>query len=299
MVKPILKWAGGKRQLLEDIESLFPKDYKSHSFHEPMFGGGAVTFRIEPQEGTINDINSRLMRFYEVVKNKPEELIDENRSHSYKNEEDDFYEARKEFNRPVRGEELDKVREASLLIYLNRNCFNGLYRENSNGKFNVPFGDYSNPDWVRKEQIRNCSKVLQKLEILNDDFKYILEKTDADDLVYFDPPYQPVSETADFTQYSKEDFDFEEQKRLRDTCIKLHEKGVFFVLSNSWAKPVRELYEKVEEFEINRVSANRDISSNADTRGPVYEILVTNIPVDLQRGKNQKKLHKFTENLES
>lgn len=294
MAEPILKWAGGKRQLLEDITALFPKDYEDRSFHEPMFGGGAVTFHLKPKNGTINDVNFRIMRFYEVVKNRPEELIEENKTHGYGNNEDDYYEARKEFNNPARGEELDKLREASLLLYLNRTCFNGLYRENSNGEFNVPFGDYSNPDWVRESQIRNCSEVLQNLEILNEDFEYILDKAKAEDLVYFDPPYQPVSETADFTEYSKEGFDFDEQKRLRDTCKNLNERGVFFVLSNSWAKPVRELYEEVEEFEINRVSANRDISSKAETRGPVYEILVTNIPSELQRGKSQKKLASYS-----
>ncbi len=294
MVKPILKWAGGKRQLLEDILALFPKDFKSRSFHEPMFGGGAVTFRIEPRSGTINDVNSRLMRFYEVVKNRPEELIEENRSHDYGNDENEYYNAREEFNKPVRGEELDKVREASLLLYLNRTCFNGLYRENSNGKFNVPFGDYSNPDWIREEQIEKCSRVLRSLEILNEDFEYVLDEVEAEDLVYFDPPYQPVSETADFTQYSKEGFDFDGQKRLRDNCMRLEDDGVLFVLSNSWAEPVRELYEEVEEFEVKRVTANRDISSKAETRGPVYEILVTNIPKEMRKGKTQKKVSTFS-----
>lgn len=293
MAKPILKWAGGKRQLLEEIIALFPKDFEDGSFHEPMFGGGAVTFHIEPKVGTINDINSRLMRFYEVVKNRPDELIEESENHQYGNNEVDYYNAREEFNKPVRGEELNKVREASLLLYLNRTCFNGLYRENSNGKFNVPFGDYSNPDWVREDQIRECSKVLQNLEIWNEDFEYILGKSEAGDLVYFDPPYQPVSETADFTQYSKEGFDFEEQVRLRDTCVELDEKNVLFVLSNSWAKPVRELYEGIENFDVHQVSANRDISSKAETRGPVIEILVTNVPRGERRGKSQKNLDSY------
>lgn len=293
MVNPILKWAGGKRQLLEEILSLFPKDYKDRRFHEPMFGGGAVTFHIEPKEGTINDVNSRLMRFYKVVRDEPNELIEKNKTHEYGNNKDDFYKARKEFNRPIRGEKLDKLQEASLLLYLNRTCFNGLYRENSNGKFNVPFGDYSNPDWIREKQIMECSEVLQNLDILNEDFEYILNEAKAGDLVYFDPPYQPVSETADFTQYSKEGFDFHEQERLRDVCVELGKRGALFVLSNSWAKPVRKLYEEVDEFGVKRVIANRDISSKAETRGSVYEILVTNIPKEEQRGKNQKNLDTY------
>lgn len=288
MAEPILKWAGGKRQLLEDIVALFPKNYGSRPFHEPMFGGGAVTFNIEPKGGTINDVNPRLMRFYEVVRDKPEELIEENKTHEHA--ESYYYEVRDEFNKPVHGEELDKVREASLLLYLNRNCFNGLYRENSKGEFNVPFGDYKNPDFVREKQIRECSRALENLEILNEGFEYVLNKAEEGDLVYFDPPYQPVSETANFTEYSKEGFDFDEQKRLRDVCVKLNEGDVFLVLSNSWAKPVRTLYEKTEDFEVNRVSAKRDISSKAETRGPVYEMLVTNIPEDQQ---NQKKLTFF------
>ncbi|KXB09315.1 DNA adenine methylase [candidate division MSBL1 archaeon SCGC-AAA833F18] len=295
MVDPILKWAGGKRQLLDDIVSLFPKDYQDRAFHEPMFGGGAVTFHVGPSEGTINDIVPRLMIFYEVVRDNPEELIEESRKleEEYGNNEKKYYEARDEFNKPIRGEKLDKVREASLLLYLNRTCFNGLYRENSKGEFNVPFGDYSNPDFVREKQIRECSKILKNLEILNEDFEYIIDKAKPGDLVYFDPPYQPVSETADFTQYAKEGFDFSEQERLRDTCVKLDKNDVFFVLSNSWAEPVRELYEEVEKFEVNQVSAKRDISSKAETRGPVYEILVTNVSKELQRGKSQKKLASY------
>ncbi|OKY77112.1 MAG: Site-specific DNA methylase Dam [Candidatus Methanohalarchaeum thermophilum] len=291
MVKPVLKWAGGKRQLLEEIIKLFPNGYEKKRLHEPMVGGGAVTFEIEPNKGTINDVNGRLTRFYEVIRDKPEELIEENRSHRYN--EDYYYSARKEFNKPIRNEDLDKVREASLLLYLNRTCFNGLYRENSKGEFNVPFGDYNNPDYVKAEQIRNCSQVLKNLKIENNDFEYILDEAKKGDLVYFDPPYQPVSETANFTEYSKEGFELKDQKRLFNTCIKLDKKETYFILSNSWAKPIRKLYEKQKNFEVIKVKANRDINSKAKNRKPVSEILATNIPKDLRIGKKQKALKKF------
>jgi len=275
--EPILKWAGGKRQILGEILSLFPSDYASRTYHEPMVGGGAVVFAISPRRGTINDLNDRLMRFYEVVRDFPHELIEENKRH--KNTREYYYRARKEFNElafktPLTKEE--RIREASLFLYLNRTCYNGLYRVNARGEFNVPFGRYTNPDFVREKQILEASKTLKNLKLLNKDFNYILEEAEAGDLVYFDPPYEPVSETSNFTQYTCNGFDFEHQRRLRDVCVELDRKGVYFVLSNSWAEPVRRLYEGV--FEVIQIKARRDISAKVESRKPVYEMLVTNIP---------------------
>ena len=277
MGEPILKWAGGKRQILGEILSLFPSDYASRTYHEPMVGGGAVVFAISPRRGTINDLNDRLMRFYEVVRDFPHELIEENKRH--KNTREYYYRARKEFNElafktPLTKEE--RIREASLFLYLNRTCYNGLYRVNARGEFNVPFGRYTNPDFVREKQILEASKTLKNLKLLNKDFNYILEEAEAGDLVYFDPPYEPVSETSNFTQYTCNGFDFEHQRRLRDVCVELDRKGVYFVLSNSWAEPVRRLYEGV--FEVIQIKARRDISAKVESRKSVYEMLVTNIP---------------------
>lgn len=242
-----------------------------------MVGGGAVVFAISPRRGTINDLNDRLMRFYEVVRDFPHELIEENKRH--KNTREYYYRARKEFNElafktPLTKEE--RIREASLFLYLNRTCYNGLYRVNARGEFNVPFGRYTNPDFVREKQILEASKTLKNLKLLNKDFNYILEEAEAGDLVYFDPPYEPVSETSNFTQYTCNGFDFEHQRRLRDVCVELDRKGVYFVLSNSWAEPVRRLYEGV--FEVIQIKARRDISAKVESRKPVYEMLVTNIP---------------------
>lgn len=283
MAEPILKWAGGKRQILREIVALMPKDFRNRTFHEPFFGGGAVTFWMEPEKGTINDINPKLINFYVVVRDHVDELIEDAKNH--KNDKEYFYKARAEFNEIVtNGFEIPNIRLASLLLYLNKTAFNGLYRENRKGEFNVPFGRYKNPKIVDEERLRKASEVLKKLDIHNEDFTYILREANPGDLVYFDPPYHPVSETASFTSYSKEDFSREDQKRLRDICLKLHEKGIYFILSNSYVKPVRGLYEGIEGFEILKIYAKRPINSKADRRGEVPEMLVTNIPEEMRLG---------------
>jgi DNA adenine methylase len=272
MAYPILKWAGGKRTLIPDIIDLFPVDFKDRPYHEPFFGGGAVFFKIKPKTGTINDINSRLMNFYRVVKDNPHELISEAGKYSY--DEKSYYNLRDRFNQP----DLSKIEYAALLLYLNKTAFNGLYRVNSKGKFNVPFGRYKNPTIVPKKRILTASKILKKVEIHNEDFSYVLDKANKGELCYLDPPYQPISDTANFTSYSEEGFDFIEQRRLRDLCINLNEKEVFFVLSNSHSEPIEQLYLEVKEFTMRTVKAKRVISSKASTRGSIDEILVTNIP---------------------
>jgi DNA adenine methylase len=278
MANPILKWAGGKRQIMDEIIAHFPKDYRSRRFHEPMFGAGAITFKIEPKSGTINDINRRLVNLYKVIKTNPEELIQYNRRHHYDKEY--FYKARERFNVPVKGEALDPVEEASLLIYLNRSCFNGLYRENSSGGFNVPFGSYTTVDFVQEIKIHKAHDVLSGLKIHNEDFNYVNKSTKPGDLVYFDRPYHPVSLTASFTSYSKEDFGIKDQERLRDTMTKLHKRGVMVVLSNSDAPEVRALYEQLDGFTITEIKANRAINSNGSKRGEVGELIVTNVPIE-------------------
>ncbi len=266
-----------------------PKDFRNRTFHEPFFGGGAVTFWMEPERGTINDINPKLMNFYVVVRDHVDELIEDAKKH--KNEKEYFYKARSEFNEIVRsGFEIPNIRLASLLLYLNKTAFNGLYRENRKGEFNVPFGRYKNPKIVDEERLRKASEVLKKLEIHNEDFTYILKVAEPGDLVYFDPPYHPVSETASFTSYSKEDFSRGDQERLRDVCLKLHEKGVYFILSNSYVEPIRELYEGIDGIEVFKIYAKRAINSKADRRGAVPEMLVTNVPKELRVGRNKVRL---------
>lgn len=281
MVEPVLKWAGGKRQLLPDILRLFPVDYKKRVYHEPFVGGGAVFFKIRPRAGSINDINSRLMNFYRVVRDQPEQLI--KRASIYPYDEAAYYTLRNRFNQ----RDLSALDAAALLLYLNKTAYNGLYRVNSQGEFNVPFGRYKNPTIVSKQRIRSASKILKNVELFDKDFSYVLDYARKGDLCYFDPPYQPISETANFTSYAAEGFALPEQERLRDVCVELDEAGVLFVLSNSYAQPVQQLYREKETFRVETVQAKRAISSKAKTRGPINEILVTNIP---PHTSSQKKL---------
>ncbi|MWV65291.1 Dam family site-specific DNA-(adenine-N6)-methyltransferase [Halorubrum sp. JWXQ-INN 858] len=288
MVEPILKWAGGKRQLLSEITALFPTTYEA--YHEPFVGGGAVFFHQAPDDGTINDLNTRLTTFYEIARDQPNALITENKTHEHT--EEYYYNARSEFNSLLTQSDLtrdERVREASLLLYLNRTCFNGLYRENGDGEFNVSFGRYSNPDWVQEQRIRKASRVLQGTAVFNTDFSYVMDEASSGDLVYFDPPYEPVSKTADFNSYQADGFDREDQRRLRDVVIELTEMDVSVILSNS--PPVTELYEGHDVFSISYVDATRAINSDPSSRGEVSEVLITNVPRDDRR---RKTLSDFT-----
>ena len=289
MVDPILKWAGGKRQLLTDITALFPVTY--HAYHEPFVGGGAVFFHLDPDSGTINDLNGRLTTFYEVVRDYPDQLIAENKTHEYA--EEYFYQARERFNQALSNSTVtreDRIQEASLLLYLNRTCFNGLYRENNDGEFNVSFGRHTNPDWVQEQRIRKASRSLQGTDVFNTDFEYVVEEATGGDLVYFDPPYEPVSKTADFNAYHADGFDRADQRRLRDTAVELSKNDVAVLISNS--PPVAELYEEFDTFSVTYVDAARAINSDASNRGDVAEVLITNVPSD---DRQRKTLADFTE----
>jgi DNA adenine methylase len=275
MIDPILKWAGGKRQMLPSIISLFPNNYSDLVFHEPFVGSGAVFFSIEPKKGSINDINNHLINFFNAVKYYPEELIQEAVKYEYKKEI--YYVLRERFNE----EELTDLERAALFLYFNKTGFNGLWRVNSKGKFNVPFGKYKNPRIVPKDKILKASQFLKNIEILCTDFTYILEVAQKGDLCYFDPPYEPISKTSNFTSYTITNFDIKDQERLSDTCEKLDNKGVYFVLSNSHVKKIVDLYDSNPNFRIQIVKARRNISSKANKRGPINEILVTNIPEEI------------------
>jgi DNA adenine methylase len=302
-VNPVVKWAGGKRQILDDIKKLLPEN--RNAFHEPMLGGGALFFDLSPESGSVNDVNERLVNFYIQVRKRPSELVDRLRGFEPPESSPDparkfsqtgrdggnietyYYQQRELFNRRPNNEEFDELEEAALLLYLNRTCFNGLYRENSDGEFNVPSGDYSNPDWVQEERIIAASEVLESVEIHNRDFQYILEAAKAGDLVYFDPPYKPMSETADFTEYTAEGFGREEQNRLIAVLRKLDERGVYFITSNSgvMADKYRE-----SRFDVLEVEAKRQINRDASKRGEVKEILATNVPREERKGRPQKTL---------
>jgi DNA adenine methylase len=271
MAAPILKWAGGKRQLLSEIVNLFPRDYHNRAYHEPFVGSGAVFFSIEPKKGTINDVNHHLMNLFKIVRDDPNGLITEASKHQY--EKETFYKLRDRFNQ----EKLTDLERAALFLYFNKTGFNGLWRVNSKGYFNVPFGRYTNPTIVPEDKIHEASRVLENIDILCTDFSYICDSAESGDLCYFDPPYEPMSETAYFTSYTANGFDMKEQERLADICHRLDEKGVLFVLSNSHVKQIVDLYEPNPRFRVKIVQARRSINSKANKRGPINEILVTNI----------------------
>ena len=246
-------------------------DFREKRYHEPFFGGGAVFFKAEPASGTISDINPRLMNFYKVVRDNPEGLIEH--ASKYRYERNEFYVRRNEFNhRPD-----ENVHDAALLLYLNKTCYNGLYRVNSKGEFNVPFGRYKDPVIVNEERIREGGKLLSTVDIRCQDFSYILDEAREGDLCYLDPPYYPSSKTANFTDYSENGFIEDDQVRLRDVCLKLNERGVFFILSNSDTDIIRELYD-FEEVTIIPLRTNRNISRKVSSRTSGYELLITNRP---------------------
>lgn len=278
MVSPILKWVGGKRQLMKEILGVFPRDYRTRTYHEPFVGSGAVFFKVKPRRGSINDINPRLINFYKVVHDNPTELIEEAKKYPY--EKNTYYKLRRRFNEGS----LSVVEEAALFLYLNKTCYNGLYRVNSRGRFNVPFGRYKNPKIVDPDKIHKASITLANIEILNQDFTYINDLAEQGDICYLDPPYEPVSETANFTSYSRNGFDVQEQIRLRDTCLELDKKGVVFIISNSYTSTVKDLYAN-EPFNLKIVQARRMINSKSEGRGEINEVLITNYPIKLNKLK--------------
>jgi len=307
MVSPILKWAGGKRQLLDELYARFPDSYEN--YHEPCLGGGALFFDLVPNNGTINDANPRLINFYEQVRDQPEELI--TLLQSFDDPESDptpdrrfsdtnrkgreiknyYYQQRELFNNRPYGDDYDELEEAALLLYLNRTCYNGLYRENSSGGFNVPIGRYSNPDWVRAEEIRQASPVLENAEIHNQDFEYVLAVAEEGDLVYFDPPYEPMSPTAYFTDYAADGFGQEDQRRLLEVAQELDQKGVNVIISNSGI-----MYEMYDDagFNVGVEGATRAINSDGENRDEVEEIIATNVSPEERQRAGQQGLADFS-----
>jgi DNA adenine methylase len=274
LADPILKWAGGKRHLIQFILDKFPKNYKERRYHEPFLGAGAIFFKIEPKSGTINDINPRLINFFKVVKDNPKKLIEQASTYVY--DEENYKKNRDRFNEP----NLPKVEDAALLLYLNKTAFNGLYRVNSTGKFNVPIGKYKNPTIVPKDRIIKASSILKNIKISNKDFTYILDHAEKGDICYLDPPFSPVSKTSYFTSYSSDGFNWEDQKRLLKVCIQLNKNGVLFILSNSNKEKIEEMYKKAS-FTTQTITAKRAISSKSSTRGPIEELIVTNITKEI------------------
>ena len=273
LVKPVLKWVGGKRQLLHEIIPLIPKKYSTYV--EPFLGGGAVLFELQPKCAIVNDSNEELMNVYEMIKDKPGELINLLKVHEEKNSEEYYYKIRS-MDRAIEYVSLTKLQRAARIIYLNKTCYNGLFRVNSAGEFNSPYGRYKNPNIVNEPTIRALSKYFQanKIEFFNEDYLFILENIKKNTFVYIDPPYMPISSSSSFTGYTKNGFSYEQQKELRDACDKLRDKGIRFVESNSDCREIRELY---KEYDIKSVQAKRYVNSDAEKRGEISEVLICNV----------------------
>ncbi len=272
--KPFVKWVGGKRQLLAQFRKmkLYPPDEfnpETNKYFEPFVGGGAVFFDLLPLNAELSDLNQDLVTTYNVIKSDVEQLIDLLKTHKY--EKDYFLAIRSQDSSSLNDREV-----AARFIYLNRTCFNGMYRVNSKGKFNVPFGRYTNPVICDEDNLRKVSKSLQNVEVKHQDYKAVLGSAKAGDFVYFDPPYYPVSKTASFTSYTSSAFLDKEQVELRDTVLELHRRGCFVMLSNSDVPFIREIYSKQDGIRVNSVSAGRSINSKGSGRGKISEVLVTN-----------------------
>ena len=272
LVSPFLKWVGGKRQLMSSINEQLPPNIKDYKYIEPFIGGGAVLFNIQPKNAIINDFNEELINVYEVIKNNLEELIKDLKKH--KNEADYFYKIRG-LDRTQQFKKLTTVERASRIIYLNKTCFNGLYRVNNAGEFNSPFGRYKNPNIVNEPTLKAVHKFLNNnsIEINSGDYSEILQRADKRCFVYLDPPYHPISESSNFTGYIRGGWNLYDQIDLKTACDELHKKGVKFLLSNSSTEFIKDLY---KEYKIIKVKANRAINSNGADRGEIEEVLIKN-----------------------
>lgn len=273
--KPFVKWAGGKRQLISILNENLPKSFGT--YYEPFLGGGALLFHIlterNGQKCSISDLNSDLVLAYTTIRNRIDELIS-----SLKNHERNYQKDSKSYYYSVReSSPRSEIEKTSRLIFLNRTCFNGLYRVNSRGKFNVPLGRYTNPNIVNEDNLRSVSEILQSsgVAIKCRDFEAVLRDTKKGDLVYFDPPYQPVSNTANFTSYTNKDFTSDDLSRLADLCMELDSKGCKVLLSNSDSKEVSDMF-KSKTWKIKKIQANRSINSNSKKRTGHFELLIKN-----------------------
>jgi DNA adenine methylase len=270
LVKPFVKWAGGKRQLMDEIRKYIPKSIST--YYEPFLGGGAVWFELQPKTYVVNDINSEMINVYRTIQTDVDALIAELKQ--FRNEEEVFYQVREQ-DRAPEFQNLSSVQRAARIIYLNKTCFNGLFRVNSQGFFNVPFGRYKNPDIVNEATLRAVNSYLKKAkgEIRNVDFAEAVADAQPGSFIYLDPPYDPVSDTSSFTGYTLDGFGRREQERLKRLCDDLHNRGCQFLVSNSATPFIKELY---ADYNVEIVQANRAINSVGANRGRVDEVLIWN-----------------------
>lgn len=271
LVAPVLKWVGGKRQLIETFSPLLPK--RITSYCEPFVGGGALLFHLQPNTAYVNDINKDLIGVYSVIKQNVDGLIEELKKH--KNEADYFYSVRNWDRDKEKYQSLSDVEKAARILYLNKTCYNGLYRVNNAGEFNSPYGYYRNPNIVNAPVLRAVSAYFNAADIhfSSIDYSEVLSSIKKGTFVYIDPPYDPVSETASFTGYAKGGFSKNEQIRLRQCCDELNRRGIKFMLSNSATPFIMEQY---AGYNITVVQAKRAVNSVGSKRGGVDEVVVRN-----------------------
>ena len=266
---PFLKWAGGKRQLLNQMIPLFPKSFSKYI--EPFVGGGAVFFHLLPKNAILIDINKDLINCYKVIKEGVSELIESLKKH--KNERDYYYSVRIKDRMPEVFSKMSDVEKASRIIFMNKCCYNGLYRVNSKGYFNVPFGSYKQPNFCDEENFKAVHLALKNVRLIHGSFERCLMFAEKDDFIYFDPPYHPLSDTSSFTSYTKESFGKSAQIKLYNVFKELDERGCKLVLSNSYSEYILDLY---KDYKIITLKAKRAINSDPTKRGFIKEVVVLN-----------------------
>ncbi len=271
LVSPVVKWVGGKRQLLPILTPMLPK--RISTYCEPFLGGGALLFSKQPKKAFVNDINPELINLYQVIKNDVDALISLLQQHQ--NTAEYFYELRDQDRNQLHYSQLSNVERASRMLFLNKTCFNGLYRVNSSGMFNSPFGNYKNPNIVNAPTLKAVSNYFNSADITFScgEFADILNTLPRGSFVYLDPPYDPVSSTANFTGYSANGFGREQQILLRECCDNLNERGIKFMLSNSATQFIQDQY---QNYTIDIVQAKRSINSDATKRGEIDEVVIRN-----------------------
>ena len=271
-LKPVFKWVGGKRQLLGQLNKYAPKYYET--YFEPFIGGGAFLLDLQPSKAVINDINVELINVYQVIKDNPEALIANLKVHQKYNSKE-YYLKLREVDRNGTIDDYNAIQRAARILYMLRVDFNGLYRVNRKGQFNVPYGKYKNPNIVNAKNIRDLNYYFnhKDIQIMNTDFECAVMNAKKNDFVYFDPPYIPLTSTASFTSYTNNGFNLDDQKRLAKLFFKLSQKGVSIMESNSDTLLTRQLYSNAN---IHVVKAKRAINSNVTKRGAVNELIITN-----------------------
>lgn len=270
IVPTFVKWAGGKTQLLSQFEKFFPPQF--NRYYEPFLGSGAVFFYLRnlypEKEFFLSDNNAELINCYEIVKNELEKLLDLLKKHRSKHNKEYYY-----TQRNMNTNNLSKIESAARFIYLNKTCFNGLFRVNSKGKFNVPIGSYKNPSIFKEKDLIKAHKLLQDVTLKTMHFEDIINFALPDDFIYFDPPYYPLSPTSRFTSYTSTSFSEKDQQRLAEVYRQLDKKGCLLMLSNSYSNFILELY---SDYRIEKVSAKRMINCNGNGRGAIAEAVILN-----------------------